>query len=242
MLRQDGRDNNDLRKCRITRNINDYAEGSCLIVVGNTRVHCTASVEDRQPHFLRDTEKGWVTAEYSMLPRATNTRNRRERDTGPSGRSQEIQRLIGRSLRVVCDTNLLGPRTIQIDCDVMQADGGTRTAAITGAFVALADACAWLRENKGLKRWPLLDQVAATSLGIVSGEVLLDLAYVEAGQGVSGLIARFTGRGGIVEVQGTGERAPFSRQQLDAMVELGAEGCRQLFEIQREALGDVLPG
>ncbi len=241
MLREDGRDNKDLRKCKITRNINKYAEGSCLITMGDTRVHCTASVDDWQPNFLRNTEAGWVTADYSMLPRATNTRNRRERDTSVSGRTQEIQRLIGRSLRAVCDTKLLGPLTIQIDCDVLQADGGTRTASITGAYVALADACAWLQENRGMKRWPLNDQVAAISLGVVSGEVMLDLAYSEDSRAGVDLNLVMTGHGQMVEVQGTAEGAPFTRQELDAMVGLGAEGCEKLFALQREVLGDVLP-
>ena len=241
MLREDGRDNKDLRACRITRKINKYAEGSCLITMGDTRVHCTASVDDWQPGFLRDTDQGWVTAEYEMLPRATSSRNRRERDVGPAGRSLEIQRLIGRSLRAVCDTKLLGPLTVQVDCDVLQADGGTRTAAITGAYVALADACAWLREHKGLKRWPLIDQVAAISVGIVSGEIMTDLAYSEDSRAGVDLNLVATGRGQMVEVQGTAEGAPFSRQQLDAMIELGLQGCQRLFELQREALGDVLP-
>ncbi len=241
MLRADGRDNKELRTCRITRKINKYAEGSCLITMGDTRVYCTASVEDWQPNFLRDTEEGWVTAEYAMLPRATSTRSRREREAGPAGRSLEIQRLIGRSLRAVCDTKALGPLTIQVDCDVLQADGGTRTAAITGAFVALAEACAWLREHRGLKRWPLSDQVAAVSVGIVDGEILADLIYAEDSRAAVDLNLVMTGRGQIVEVQGTAEGAPFSRQQLDAMIEVGQQCCRQLFELQREALGDVLP-
>jgi len=225
----------------MTRNINKYAEGSCLITLGETRVHCTASVDDWQPSFLRDTDQGWVTAEYSMLPRSTASRNRRERDVGVGGRTHEIQRLIGRSLRAVCDTKLLGPMTVQVDCDVLQADGGTRTAAITGAFVALADACVWLRENRGVKRWPLLDQVAAISVGVVSGEILADLAYSEDSRAAVDMNLVITGRGQMVEVQGTAEGAPFSRQQLDAMLELGQQSCHKLFELQREVLGDVLP-
>ncbi|HCA47197.1 MAG TPA: ribonuclease PH, partial [Armatimonadetes bacterium] len=153
MLREDGRSNAELRKCRITRNINKYAEGSCLISLGQTRVHCTASVEDYQPGFLRDTDQGWVTAEYDMLPRATSDRNRRSSDTGVSGRTHEIQRLIGRSLRAVCNMDLLGPVTIKLDCDVLQADGGTRTAAITGAFVALADAMEYLHGGEKIYRF-----------------------------------------------------------------------------------------
>jgi ribonuclease PH len=241
LLREDGRDNDDLRECRITRNVNKYAEGSCLIVIGGTRVHCTASVEDQQPPFLRDTEEGWVTAEYSMLPRATKERTRRETERGPSGRTQEIQRLIGRSLRAVCDTRLLGPLTIRVDCDVLQADGGTRTASVTGGFVALADACAHLRGKNMVKRWPLSDQVAAVSVGIVSGEVLLDLSYTEDSGAAVDLNLVMTSRGGIVEVQGTAEGAPFSPQQLQSMMALGQQGLNQLFAGQREALGDVLP-
>jgi ribonuclease PH len=241
LLREDGRDNDDLRECRITRNVNKYAEGSCLIVIGGTRVHCTASVEDQQPPFLRDTEEGWVTAEYSMLPRATKERTRRETERGPSGRTQEIQRLIGRSLRAVCDTRLLGPLTIRVDCDVLQADGGTRTASVTGGFVALADACAHLRGKNMVKRWPLSDQVAAVSVGIVSGEVLLDLSYTEDSGAAVDLNLVMTSRGGIVEVQGTAEGAPFSPQQLQSMMALGQQGLNQLFAGQRESLGDVLP-
>jgi len=241
VLREDGRDNDDLRECRITRNINKYAEGSCLLVIGDTRVHCTASVEDQQPGFLRDTQEGWVTAEYSMLPRATDRRTRREADRGPSGRTQEIQRLIGRSLRAVCDTKLLGPVTIRVDCDVLQADGGTRTASITAGFIALADACAHLRERNIIKRWPLTEQVAAVSVGIVSGEILLDLCYAEDSRAAVDLNLVMTPAGRIVEVQGTAEGAPFTQQQLQKMMELGQQGLGELFARQREALGDVLP-
>ncbi len=241
MLREDGRTNDELRKCRITRNINKYAEGSCLITLGQTRVHCTASVEDYQPGFLRDTSEGWVTAEYSMLPRATAERTRRESDRGISGRTHEIQRLIGRSLRAVTDTKLLGPLTIQIDCDVLQADGGTRTASITGAWVALADACRWLMDKGRVKRWPLTNQVAAISVGIVSGEVLLDLAYSEDSRAGTDMNLVATGDGRLVEIQGTAEGAPFTDAQLQQMIAVGRRGLAELFALQREVLAGVLP-
>ncbi|MGD9495560.1 MAG: ribonuclease PH [Armatimonadota bacterium] len=240
-MREDGRDNAELRPCRITRNINKYAEGSCLITLGQTRVHCTASVEDSQPSFLRDTDEGWVTSEYSMLPRATAERMRRESDRGVSGRTHEIQRLIGRSLRAVTDTKLLGPLTIQLDCDVLQADGGTRTASITGAWVALADACRWLMDRGRVKRWPLTNQVGAISVGIVAGEVLLDLAYSEDARAAVDMNLVMTGDGRLIEVQGTAEGAPFTDAQLMEMIALGRKGLAVLFELQREVLAGVLP-
>lgn len=241
MLREDGRDNAELRNCRITRNINKYAEGSCLITLGQTRVHCTASVEDYQPGFLRDTDQGWVTAEYSMLPRATSERTRRETDGGVSGRTHEIQRLIGRSLRAVCNLELLGPLTIKLDCDVLQADGGTRTASITGAWVCLADACRWLMSKSRVKRWPLNTQVAAISVGVVAEEILLDLAYCEDSRAGVDMNLVMTGDGKLIEVQGTAEGAPFTDQQLMQMLAAGHKGCDALFTLQREVLGDVLP-
>jgi ribonuclease PH len=241
VLRQDGRDNDELRQCRITRNINKYAEGSCLITLGGTRVHCTASVEDYQPRFLRDTEQGWVTAEYSMLPRATSERTRRAGDVGISGRTHEIQRLIGQSMRAVCDLDRLGPVTIKIDCDVLQADGGTRTASITGAWVALADACRWLMAQGRVRRWPLRNQVGAISAGVVADEVMLDLAYSEDSRAAVDLNLVMTGEGKLVEVQGTAEAAPFTDDQLMQMISVSREGLSSLFELQREVLGDVLP-
>ena len=241
MLREDGRDNTELRKCRITRNINKYAEGSCLITLGNTRVHCTASVEDYQPGFLRDSDQGWITAEYSMLPRATQERTRRAADKGISGRTHEIQRLIGRSMRAICNLDGLGPITIKLDCDVLQADGGTRTASITGAWVCLADACRWLVNHRGMKRWPLRSQVAAISVGVVSGEVLLDLAYCEDSRAGTDMNIVMTGDGRLIEVQGTAEGAPFTDQQLMEMLAAGRKGCDTLFALQREVLGAVLP-
>ncbi len=241
MLRNDGRENDELRSCRITRNINRYAEGSCLITLGRTRVHCTASVEDYQPRFLRNTDQGWVTAEYAMLPRATSERTRRAGDVGISGRTHEIQRLIGRSLRAVCNLELLGPVTTKLDCDVLQADGGTRTASITGAWVALADACRWLMDKGRIRRWPLTDQVAAISSGVVSGEVMLDLAYSEDSQAGVDLNLVMTGDGRLIEVQGAAEGAPFTEEQLMQMITVGREGLSALFELQREVLADVLP-
>jgi len=241
VLRQDGRDNGELRNCRITRNINRYAEGSCLITLGQTRVHCTATVEDYQPRFLRDTDEGWVTAEYSMLPRATSERTSRASERGVSGRAHEIQRLIGRSLRAVCDTKLMGPVTVKIDCDVLQADGGTRTASVTGAWVTLADACRWLIDKGRVKRWPLRAQVAAVSAGIVSDEILLDLAYAEDSRAAVDMNLVMTDDGRLIEVQGTAEGNPFTDQQLMQMVSLGREGLQVLFDLQREVLGDVLP-
>jgi len=241
VLREDGRSNAELRSCRITRNINRYAEGSCLISLGQTRVHCTASVEDYQPGFLRDTDQGWVTAEYDMLPRATSDRNRRSADTGISGRTHEIQRLIGRSLRAVTALELLGPVTIKLDCDVLQADGGTRTAAITGAWVCLADACRWLMDNRKLKRWPLQSQLAAISVGVVSGEIMLDLAYCEDSRAGTDMNIVMTGDGNLIEIQGTAEGSPFSEKQLTEMLAVGRQGCETLFALQREVLGEVLP-
>lgn len=241
MLRDDGRENTELRKCRITRNINKYAEGSCLISLGQTRVHCTASVDDYQPRWLRDTDEGWVTAEYAMLPRATSERTRRASEHGVSGRTHEIQRLIGRSLRAVCDMKKLGPVTIQLDCDVLQADGGTRTASITGAWVALADACRWLMDKGRTRAWPLTDQVAAISVGVVGGEIMLDLAYSEDARAQVDMNLVMTGDGRLIEVQGTAEGDPFTDRQLMEMISVGREGLQSLFSLQREVLGDVLP-
>lgn len=241
MLRQDGRANNELRDCRITRNINRYAEGSCLITLGRTRVHCTASVEDYQPRFLRNTNQGWVTAEYAMLPRATSERTRRACDVGISGRTHEIQRLIGRSLRSVCELEALGPVTVKLDCDVLQADGGTRTASITGAWVALADACRWLMDRGRVRRWPLNDQVGAISAGVVSDEVMLDLAYAEDSRAAVDLNLVMTGAGKLIEVQGAAEGDPFSEEQLIQMIAVCRKGVAELLQLQREVLADVLP-
>jgi ribonuclease PH len=227
-----------LRAIRITRHFTRHAEGSVLVEFGDTRVLCTASVEETVPPFLRGKGSGWVTAEYGMLPRATHTRSSREAARGKqSGRTQEIQRLIGRSLRAVTDLTLLGERQITLDCDVLQADGGTRTAAITGACVALHDALAGLMQKGVLAAMPLKDLVAAVSVGIVQGEPRLDLDYPEDAECDTDMNVVMTGRGGLVEVQGTAEGAPFSRQELDTLLQLAEDGIRQLFAAQRSALG-----
>jgi len=234
--RHDQRAIDQLRNTRITPNISPYAEGSALIEVGGTKVICTASVEEKVPVFLRNKGTGWVTAEYSMLPRATNTRTQRESSRGPSGRTQEIQRLIGRSLRAVVDTKLLGERQIYIDCDVIQADGGTRCASITGAYVALALACRRLVNTGVLRTNPILSEVAAVSVGIIEGTPILDLAYVEDSSADVDMNVVCTGAGKFIELQGTAEREPFSREQMDEMLKLAEIGVNGLFEIQRKVL------
>ena len=234
--RQDNRALDQLRNTKITPNISPYAEGSALIEVGGTKVICTASVEDRVPMFMRNKGLGWVTAEYAMLPRATNTRTQRETQRGPSGRTQEIQRLIGRSLRAVVDTKLLGERQIYLDCDVIQADGGTRCASITGAYVALALACRKLLKQGTIKTNPILSEVAAVSVGIMEGTTILDLAYAEDSNADVDMNIVCTGSGKFIEIQGTAEREPFTREQMDEMLILAEIGVNKLFEIQRNAL------
>ncbi|HZM33478.1 MAG TPA: ribonuclease PH [Burkholderiales bacterium] len=237
-MRPGGRGLDELRPVRLTRGYTRHAEGSVLVEFGDTRVLCTASVEERVPPFLRDTGRGWVTAEYGMLPRATNTRGEREAARGKqSGRTQEIQRLIGRSLRAVVDLSSLGGRTIQVDCDVLQADGGTRTASITGAFVALHDAVSWLLARKLLSQSPIRDFVAAVSVGLYQGTPVLDLDYTEDSACGTDMNVVMTGGGGFVELQGTAEGEPFSQKQLDALVELAGRGIRELFGHQKRALG-----
>ncbi len=222
---------------RITPDWLPYAEGSALIEMGETRVVCAASLEERVPPFLRGHGRGWITAEYAMLPRATLQRTAREaRRNGPSGRTHEIQRLIGRSLRAVADTSLLGERTITIDCDVLQADGGTRTASITGAYVALALACRRLLRAGKINRSPLTDEVAAVSVGIVSGIALLDLKYDEDSNAEVDMNIVCTGDNRFIELQGTAEGAPFTREHLDELVKLGEAGVKQIFTLQREAI------
>src|SRR5437762_496428 len=241
-MRSDQRPANQLRDTTITPDYLMHAEGSVLISAGNTRVICTASVEDRVPGFLRNTGKGWVTAEYGMLPRATSTRMQREATQGKvGGRTQEIQRLIGRSLRSVTNLTSLGERTLWIDCDVIQADGGTRTASITGAFVALALALERLRDRDLLKSVPLTDYVAATSVGIVDGEPLLDLAYEDDSRAEVDMNIVKTGDGRFVEVQGTAEAIPFGREALLTLLDLADEGIRQLVEKQRAIVGHLVP-
>jgi ribonuclease PH len=233
--RLDNRTHDQIRNTKITPNISPYAEGSALIEVGGTKVICTASIEDRVPMFLRNKGLGWVTAEYAMLPRATNTRTQRETQR-PSGRTQEIQRLIGRSLRAVVDTKLLGERQIYIDCDVIQADGGTRCASITGAYVALALACRRLVKQGNIKLSPIISEVAAVSVGIIDGATVLDLAYAEDSTADVDMNIVCTGAGKFIELQGTAEREPFSREQMDEMLVLAEIGVNRLFEIQRQAL------
>lgn len=233
--RPDGRAVDQLRNTKITPNISPYAEGSALIEVGGTKVICTASVEERVPPFLRNKGTGWVTAEYAMLPRATNTRTQRETQR-PSGRTQEIQRLIGRSLRAVVDTRLLGERQIYLDCDVIQADGGTRCASITGAYVALALACRKLVNTGVIRTNPILSEVAAVSVGIIESTSILDLAYTEDSAAEVDMNLVCTGAGKFIEIQGTAEREPFSREQMDEMLALGEAGVNKLFEIQRNVL------
>ena len=242
MRRLDGRTERDMRPMEITTGINIYAEGSALIKVGNTHVICTASVEDKVPPFLRDTNQGWVTSEYGMIPRATDQRTQREATRGKaSGRTQEIQRLIGRSLRAVSDLKALGPRTLWIDCDVIQADGGTRTASITGAFVAMALAMAKMKTVNHISGTPLRGMVAATSVGLLGGVPCLDLSYAEDSQADVDMNVVRTDTGGYVEVQGTGEKTPFSPEEMKVMLELAAHGTNLLFEQQRKTLRDILP-
>jgi ribonuclease PH len=236
-MRPSGRAPDQLREVRITRGYTRHAEGSVLIEFGDTRVICTASVLDRQPPHLKGTARGWVTAEYGMLPRSTNTRTDREAARGrQSGRTQEIQRLIGRALRAVVDLEALGERTVQIDCDVIQADGGTRTAGLTGAFVALHDAVSRLSSTQALAASPIRDFIAAVSVGVYEGTPVLDLDYAEDSRCDTDMNVVMTGSGGLVEVQGTAEGAPFTRAELDAMLDLAGRGIRELVAAQKTAL------
>jgi ribonuclease PH len=240
-MRSDNRPANQLRDTTITPDYLMHAEGSVLISAGHTKVICTASVEDRVPGFLRNTGKGWVTAEYGMLPRATSTRMQREASSGKvGGRTQEIQRLIGRSLRSVTNLPALGERTVWIDCDVIQADGGTRTASITGAFVALALALEKMRERDMIRTIPLSDYVAATSVGVVDGEPLLDLAYDDDSRADVDMNIVKTGDGRFIEVQGTAEAIPFGRDSLNTLLDLADLGIRQLVEKQRAIVGHLV--
>ena len=228
---------NELRPVRLTRDFTVHAEGSVLVEFGATRVLCTASVEERVPPFRKGSGEGWVTAEYGMLPRATHTRSDREAARGKqSGRTQEIQRLIGRSLRAVFDLKLLGERTITLDCDVLQADGGTRTAAITGAFVAAHDAVSWLQSKSKLEHSPIREFVAAVSVGIVEGTPLLDLEYIEDSACDTDMNVVMTGAGHFVEVQGTAEGAAFTRAEMDELLALADKGIRELNALQKQAL------
>ena len=240
-MRHDGRAADMIRPVIIETDYLIHPEGSVLITVGNTKVICTASIEERVPHFLRNSGKGWVTAEYSMLPRATGQRTQREASKGKiGGRTMEIQRLIGRALRSIIDLEALGERTIWIDCDVIQADGGTRTASITGAFVATALAISKLHIEKGLAKFPITDYLAATSVGkTLEGELILDLDYIEDSSAAVDMNVVMTGAGAFVELQGTGEESTFTREEMNGLVELAETGINQLMEIQKEALGLV---
>src|SRR6266542_4209300 len=241
MTRTDGRSPSQLRPTTMTPGFLAHAEGSVLIEVGRTKVICTASVEDRVPTFLRNSGKGWVTAEYGMLPRATTTRTQREATSGKvGGRTQEIQRLIGRALRSVAKLESLGERTIWVDCDVIQADGGTRTASITGGFVALVLALQKLREQESLKTMPIADYVAATSVGIIDGTMMLDLAYEEDSRAEVDMNIIKTGNGRFIEVQGTAEGKPFDRDGLDGLIDLAGAGITALVGLQREIVGSYL--
>lgn len=233
--RTDNRNYDQIRPTKITPNYSPYAEGSAFIEVGNTKVLCNATVEDKVPFFLRNKGQGWVTAEYAMLPRATHTRTNRE-TMRPSGRTMEIQRLIGRSLRTVVDLKVLGERQIFIDCDVIQADGGTRTASITGAYVALALAVKKLMEKGTLKKSPILTEVAAISVGMIAKNPLLDLCYEEDSEADVDMNIVCTGGGKFIEIQGTAEQEPFDREQMNAMLDLAEKGISQLFTIQRYAI------
>ncbi|WP_088103747.1 ribonuclease PH [Halalkalibacter urbisdiaboli] len=240
-MRKDGRALNEIRPVNLDLHFTKHPEGSVLISMGETKVICTASIEERVPPFMRGQGKGWITAEYSMLPRATEQRNIRESSKGKvAGRTMEIQRLIGRALRAVLDLQKLGERTVWIDCDVIQADGGTRTASITGAFVALALAMDKALKNKSIKEWPINDYLAAVSVGVdqIHGEIL-DLCYVEDAAADVDLNVVMTGNGQFVELQGTGEEATFSRNQLNKLLDLAEEGIRQLIQEQQHAIGDI---
>ncbi|WP_447973128.1 ribonuclease PH [Nitrospira sp. Kam-Ns4a] len=240
LLRRDGRRNDQLRPVKVTRDFIKYAEGSVLIEMGGTKVICTASVEEKVPPFLKDKGQGWVTAEYAMIPRATQERTQREAVRGKQGgRTLEIQRLVGRALRAVTDMSEMGERTIWIDCDVIQADGGTRTASITGSFIALADAFAALKKKDLIKRRPLTDYLAAVSVGKVGGEVLVDLAYEEDSMAEVDMNLVMTGGGRYVEVQGTAERRPFAKADLDAFLETGWRAIQRLVALQKDLIGDL---
>ena len=241
MERNEGRANNEMRKVKIVKNFIKYPAGSVLIQMGNTKVSCAATVENKVPPFLRDKKTGWVTAEYSMMPSSTHTRTTREASRGKlSGRTQEIQRLIGRSLRTVVDLDQLGERTIWIDCDVIQADGGTRCASITGAFIALAMACKKLKKEKVIDSIPIKDFVAAVSVGIAGGKSILDLDYDEDSNADVDMNIVKTGSGGFVEIQGTAEKEPFSNEQMVSLLSLADKGVKELIAIQKTVLGELL--
>lgn len=240
-MRPDGRKKDEIRTLKIDRNFVGNAEGSVLIAIGKTRVICTASIEDKVPLFLRDQKKGWVTAEYSMIPRATQTRMTRESTTGRlSGRTQEIQRMIGRALRSIVDLSSIGERTIWIDCDVIEADGGTRTAAITGAFISLSDALQYALKNGLIEKTPLRNYLAAISVGIVHGEPIVDLCYAEDSIAEVDMNIVMTGSGEFVEIQGTAEGVPFAKDRFDSLLKLAERGIQNLINIQRRFIEEGL--
>jgi len=241
MAREDGRANDEIRPVAITRGYIKYAEGSCLIEIGDTRVICTASVEEKVPPFLKGSGTGWVTAEYGMIPRSCRTRNVREVARGQfAGRTMEIQRLVGRALRSIFDLKAIGERTIWTDCDVIQADGGTRTASVTGAFVALAEAGDWLKREGLVKKNPITEYLAAISVGIVGVDEMLDLQYSEDSLAAVDMNVAMTGGGKFVEIQSTAEGMPFSREKFNKLLDLAQKGILQLFDIQKEALEGIL--
>ena len=237
MNRQDARGQDKIRKVQITRNYIKYAEGSCLIELGNTRVVCTATIEDSVPPFLRGSATAWVTAEYGMLPRSCSMRIQRDKI---SGRTYEIQRLVGRSLRAVTDMKNFGERTIWVDCDVIQGDGGTRSASITGGFIALVDALSSLKKANVIQKIPVTDYVAAISVGVIGKEAILDLTYEEDSRADVDMNIVMTGKGEFIEIQGTAERNPFNKNQMDALLELAKKGITELIDVQRNIFKDIL--
>ncbi len=240
LLRVDGRRKDQLRPVKVTRNFIKHAEGSVLIEMGDTKVICTASIEEKVPPFLKGKGQGWVTAEYAMLPRSTHERSPREAVKGKQGgRTLEIQRLVGRALRAVTDMSQMGERSIWLDCDVIQADGGTRTASITGAFIALADAFTVLKKRGLIKKRPLMDYLAAISVGKVGGEILVDLAYTEDSMADVDMNVVMTGQGRYVEVQGTAERTPFAKQEMDEFMAMGWRGIQTLTALQKDLIGEL---
>ena len=241
MIRLDGRASDQLRPIKITRNFIKYAEGSCLIEMGDTKVICTASIEDKVPPFLKNTGQGWVTAEYGMLPRSCETRTARDVSKGQvNGRSQEIQRLVGRSIRSIADMGAWGERTIWLDCDVIQADGGTRTASITGAFVAFLDAAALMKKDGIIKKLPHADLLSAISVGVVMSEELLDLNYKEDSSASVDMNVVMTAAGRIIEIQSTAEGAPFTRNRFNNLLDLAQKGTSEIIKVIKETMADVL--
>ncbi len=239
-MRVDGRKFNELRNVRIIRNYIKSAEGSVLIEMGDTKVICTATVEDRVPGFKKNTGEGWVTAEYSMLPRSTQVRNTRDiSKLKLNGRSQEIQRLIGRALRSVVNFNIMGEHQILLDCDVIQADGGTRTASITGAFVAMVDACNYMLAQGMVPKMPITDYIAAVSVGLVGEHEMLDLCYEEDSNAIADMNVVMSGAGEFIEIQATGEKAPFRRDQFDKLLDIAGQGISRLIELQKDVLGPI---